>query len=214
MTGPEKQKGTNAFGGKNPHGLYVPITETEREVLSRLVEADDLEVVIHGWGVLQQPRITFGDLRIRIAFQVNFNAPTVPQPVYFFDLELRTRAGLSLFRERQPTVYNGQPLQAAAGVYVDMVWDIALSHIDPKVVKQIKPGAIGLTSRRLDKDTGEKTLRGNLRPDSGQQRLLHHLRVSEEAIKKRDLEKLVKAHAKAGNKMRVVDKGVEVDQVR
>ncbi len=204
----------NLFGGKNPNGIYVPLTDIEQEVLSRLVEADDLEVVIHGWGILHKPKVQFGDLRLSITFRLTFNRPEVPMPVHFLDLELRTRAGLCLFRERQPTIYNGQPLQAAAGVFVDMVWDIALSHIDPKVVKALKPGAIGLTSRRLDKDTGDKTLRGNMRLTPLQKRHLQAMAEGEKETKAADLKKMVDATEGSGGTIKKTGKGLEVGEVR
>jgi len=188
----------NIFGGKNPHGLYVPLTETEQEVLSRLVEADDLEVVIHGWGVLNRPRITFGDFRISILFQLTFNAPEVPRPLHYLDLELRTRAGLSLFRERQPTMINGKPLEVAAGVTFTLAWDIALHHIDPEVVKMIKPGARGLTSRRLDRDTGDPTLRGNMRLTGIQRKILHHMEENSRKTREADRQKAAEVTRRAG----------------
>lgn len=200
----------NPFGGANAHSLYVPLTDTEQEVLSRLVEAEDLEVVIHGWGILHRPRIIFGDLRVSILFRMDFNAPEVPRPVYYFDLELRTRAGVTLFKERQPTVYGGKPLQVAAGVSVDLAWDIALHHIDPKIVKAIKPGAIGITSRRLDKETGEPTFRGNMDLTGEQKRLLRLMGEGEERVRKADAEKLLKATQDGGGEMKVTPKGIEV----
>jgi hypothetical protein len=205
---------TNLFGGGNPHGQYVPISETEMEVLDRLLAADDLEVLIHGWGILHQPRITFGDLRLQIAFRMDFNKPAAPMPVYYFDLELRTRAGLTLLRERQPTLYDGKPVQVCAGMYLDMIWDIALHHIDPKVVKQLKPGALGLTSRRLDRETHEPTFAGNMKLTPKQKAALRKMGEYEQKLKADDKRKLVKATAKAGEKMKVTDKGIEVDEVR
>jgi hypothetical protein len=215
MSKPKKLEGEkNAFGGANPHGLYVPLTETEQEVLSRLVEGDDLEVVLHGWGILHSPRIMFGDFRISIYLQVTFDAPAVPMPTYFLDLELRTRAGLTLFKQRQPTVYNGQPLQVAAGVTVEMVWDIALHHIDPAIVKAIKPGAIGLTSRRLDKETGEATFKGNMRLNSEQKNLLRRMEEGNRKIRAEDVRKAVKVTKDAGHEVKVTDKGIKAPEVR
>ena len=200
----------NPFGGANPHGLYVPMTEVEQEVLARLIAADDLEVVIHGWGVLDQPQLTFGDLRISIQFKLSFNAPAAPQPLHYLDLELRTRAGLTLFKERQPLMVNGQPIEVAAGVELTMAWDIALHHIDPAVVKAIKPGAVGLTSRRLDKETGEATFKGNMQLTSHQKKLLHHMGKGNQETRKRDLHKAIEVTQKAGQKVKVTGKGVEV----
>jgi hypothetical protein len=168
----------NVFGG-NPKSLYTPMSEDEQEVLSRLVEAQDLRVIVKDWGYVSQPRVVFGDLRLGIAFRLSFDRPEVPMPVHFFDLELRTGAGLLLFAERQSCMYAGKPLQVAAGVYMDMVWDIAIMAMDPKVVKAIKPGAVGLTSRWIDRDTKELTLRGNTKMDTNKQRLLRTIRHGE-----------------------------------
>jgi hypothetical protein len=204
----------NPFGGANVNSLYVPLSETEQEVLSRLVEADDLEVVIHGWGILHRPQILFGDLRVSIMFRLDFNAPAVPQPVHYFDLELRTRAGMTLFKERQPTVYGGKPLQVAAGVSVDLAWDIALHHIDPKIVKAIKPGAVGLTSRRLDKETGEPTFKGNMDLSGAQKKLLRIMREGEDRVRKDDAKKVLRATQDAGDEIKVTSKGLEVKEPR
>ena len=138
---------TNPFGGKNPNSLYVPMSETEQEVLDRLVTADDIEVHIIGWGVLHTPKIRFGDKRVSIRFQLSFNAPAIPTPVYYFDLELRTRAGLVLFAERHSAMYDQKPISVSAGMHLDMIWDIAIHKMSEDVVKMIKPGAVGLTSR-------------------------------------------------------------------
>ena len=199
----------NVFGGANAHSLYVPLTEDEQEVMGRLVEADDLELVIHGWGVLHKPKIIVGDLRISIQFTLSFNAPETLQPIHYVDLELRTRAGMSLFKQRQPTVVNGQPLMVAAGVFVDMAWDIALHHIDPKVVKMIKPGVIGLTSRRLDKETGEPTFRGNMDLTPEKKKLLRVLEDGNRKVRESDAEAVLKATLEAGDEVKVTSKGVE-----
>ena len=64
-------------------------------------------------------------------------------------------------------------------MFLDMVWDIALMAMDPKVVKALKPGARGLTSRWQDRDTGELTLDGNVRISSADKALLRKARSSE-----------------------------------
>lgn len=183
-------KDKNVFGGANPNGLYVPMSETEQEVLARLVASDDLEVVVQEWGVVAKPRVTFGDLRVCVQFRMDFDRPAAPMTVQFFDLELRTRSGITLFKERQPTLVNGKPIQVAAGVFLDLVWDIALSHMDPKLVKALKPGAVGLTSRRLDKETGEATFAGNMRLSNEQKTLLRRLEQGQKQIKKDRVAKL------------------------
>ncbi len=174
----------NAFGGGNKKSLYTPMSEDEQEVLSRLVLAKDLDVFIVGWGHVKGVSATFGDLRLDIPLQINFSAPVVPMDVNYFDLELRTGSGMLLFRERQSTLYNNQPLKVGAGTNLAMVWSIAIRSMDPRVVKMYKPGASGLTSRWLDKDTGDFTLYGNAQLSETNKDLLKKLRLGEARVRK------------------------------
>jgi hypothetical protein len=186
----------NPFGGGNRQSLYVPMSEVEQEVVARLVESGDLRVVIVGWGYIANPRITFGDARLSIVFRLNFEAPEPPGiPVYYFDLELRTGTGILLFKERQSVMYGGKPVMAAAGVYFDLVWDIAIAAIDPNLVKAIKPGAKGLTTRLQDRDTGQLTVEGNMRLDSTKRHLIRHIREGESKSRADTDEKTAKAEA-------------------
>ena len=171
---------TNIFGGGNPRSLYVPMSELEQEAVARLVESKDLRVNIVGWGYVDSPRVTFGDARIQLQFRVTFDRPDVPIPVHFLELELATKSGRVLFRDKQSTEYGGNPIQIATGVFFDMIWDIQVRSIDPQLVKDLVPGATGLTSRLVDKDTGEVTRQGNMRLTTKEQRLLHHLRTQED----------------------------------
>lgn len=173
----------NAFGGGNKKSLYTPMSEDEQEVLSRLVLAKDLDVFIVGWGHIKGVSAKFGDLRLDIPLQINFSAPAVPMDVNYFDLELRTGSGMLLYKERQSTLYNNQPLKVGAGTNLAMVWSIAIRSMDPRVVKMYKPGASGLTSRWLDKDTGEFTLFGNARLSGSHKDLLIKLRSGESRVK-------------------------------
>ena len=148
-------------------------------------------MVVVGWGFVDNPRIDDpGDARIAIRFRLNFDRPEVPMPVHFFDLELRTRSGMLLFRKKYPTVYNGQPIQVAAGMFLDLVWDIAIRNLDPELVKMVKPGATGLTSRLQDRDTKEMTLEGNMQLNPDQRRLIRALRAGEEDMKAQDAKKI------------------------
>lgn len=200
---------TNPFGGKNPAGLYVPMSEDEQEVLQRLVENKDLKLIIHGVAVVDDVNPIFGDLRVSIPIHLEFTSPPVPKPLYYLDLELTTQAGIRLVKERLPTAYNGRPLQACRGVVVDMVWDIAIDHMDPNLVKMLKPGAKGLTSRRLDRDTGEATLEGNMDLDPTQRKILHIMQGDKDKVRKGDTEDKVKATRAAGEGVRMTDKGPE-----
>jgi hypothetical protein len=115
--------------------------------------------------------------------------------VHFFDMELRTGAGLLLFKERQSVVYNGNPVQVCAGMFFDMAWDIAITSMDPKIVKAIKPGARGLTSRFRDRDTGELTLLGNMRVSPSDTAQVVRVRQMEAASRLDDARKRQKAEA-------------------
>lgn len=173
----------NVFGGGNPNSIYVPMSEVEQEAVSRLVESKDLRIVIVGWGHIDQPRVTFGDARLQFQFRLNFDRPEVPVSVYHFDFELRTRSGGLLYKSRESVVYDGKPVQVATGVYFDMVWDIMVRSIDPNLVKSLVPGATGLTSRLIDKDTGNLTVEGNMKLDANAKTLLHGLRRAEDRLR-------------------------------
>jgi hypothetical protein len=181
---------SNMFGGKNASSLYTPMSEVEQETVARLVESGDMRVIIVGWGYIDRPRITFGDMRISIPFRLHFDRPEAPIPVHYLDLELRTGSGALLFRDRQPTVYGGNPILVAQGVFMDMVWDIAVKSIDPALVKAVVPGAVGLTSRFQDRDTGEMTLTGNMNLSSDERAILRRLRAGEAAAKSNTAERI------------------------
>lgn len=204
---------TNLFGGKNARGIYVPMSEVEQEAIIRLVEARDLVLFIHGWGRLDNPRFLVGDHRIGVQFRLTFHKPAAPMPVYFFDLELQTRAGISLVKERLPVIYNGKPVQVMAGMFLDMQWDIALHSMDPRLVKMLMPGTIGLTSRRQDKDTGEMTSRGNMKLDDNQAQVLQQLEADQAASRASDAKKVIEATLKAGYKVKRTSKGIEAEDL-
>lgn len=189
---------TNILGGKNAGSLYVPMSEDEQEALTRLIEADDLEVVVVGWGILTKPKVTLGDKRLAVRFTLNFNAPDVPMKVWFFDMELRTRSGLILHAERHPTLYGNEPLTVHSGISMDLVWDIAIDRIPPAVVKMIKPGSVGLTSRFTDRDTGEYDPKGgnmNLSPE--QKAALMAVQTGAAKVRADDQKKVAKVSKKA-----------------
>lgn len=184
----------NVFGGKGK-GLYVPISEIEQEFISRLVENKDLYVVIHQWGHVNQPRVTFGDKNLHVGFKMVFDRPATPMSVYQFDMELKTRSGISLFRQKMSTEYGGRPLMVMQGLELDMVWDIAIKNIDPRLIKQLMPKTLGLTSRLQDKSTGEITLLGNMNLNLEGRRLAHDLNEREKALPA--MEEKVRAEARA-----------------
>jgi len=172
----------NVLGGKNRNSLYVPMSETEQEFISRLIEAEDLMVQVHGWGVVPNPKVVLGDLQLVIPLTLRFDRPEVPIAVSFFDLELLTQAGISLFREKQPCEYGNQPVLVGAGTEIQMIWHIGIKAIDPKLLKSLMPGAKGLTSRMVDKDTGALTLTGNMKVNSDQRKLISLVREGEARV--------------------------------
>lgn len=179
-----KEKEKNLFGGGNHRSLYVPMSELEQEAVSRLVESQDLRVNLVGWGYVDNPRITFGDARIQIRFSPTFTKPEVPVPVHELELELVVRSsGRVLFRDKKSVEYDGRPIQIAAGVYFEMVWDIMIRSIDPRLVKELVPGATGLTSRLVDKDTGDVTHQGNMRLTTHEKRVLNAIRQAENRVR-------------------------------
>jgi|SaaInlStandDraft_2_1057019.scaffolds.fasta_scaffold54838_4 hypothetical protein len=156
-------KDKNDFGGGNKNSLYIPMSEIEQEFIQRLVETQSFRLVIHDWGYVEEPRVTFGDKNLHVFFKLCFDRPENPMPVHYFDLELQTRSGVTLSKQRMNTEYGGQPILVKQGLDLDMVWDIAIKHIDPKLLKSLMPSVTGLTSRLQDRDNHEFTVFGNMR---------------------------------------------------
>jgi len=175
----------NLFGGGNPHGTYVPLSGDEQEVLSRLAE-EDLVLLVHGWGVrLEKPRFTFGDLRVAVGpFNLLFHAPAAPTKVESFDLELQRSNGQTICRETLPLPPGG--VEVCTGVELTLQWDIAIDHMDPAFVREVKPGAFGLTSLRQDRDTKERTVQGNMRLNPLQKKVLHALEEGNALVRMTD----------------------------
>ena len=190
----------NPFGGI-ARSMYTPMSEDEQEVLDRLVASRDLDVFVKGWGHIRGVQAgKTGDLRIAIPLTLDFDRPEVPVPVHYFDLELRTGSGILLFAERQSTIYNHAPIMVGAGTSLQMVWDIAIKHMDPKLVKALKPGALGLTSRWIDRDTGDITMLGNTRMSAKDKALLRKLRQGEAESRADTAQQAAKATVKSKKK--------------
>lgn len=199
----------NLFGGVNPNGVYIPMTEYEQEVLERLTETNDLVIIIHGWGVVRNPMMKFGDHRIGLVFQLDFHKPVVPMPVYFFDLELKvTSLNTSLLRKRYPLSDDGKAVMIGAGLSLTLQWDIAMDHMSPELVKAIKPGAIGLTTRRLDPVTGNRTLAGNMDLSDAQINVAKSLDSNSKLMKSMDDADAIRATIDAGYEVKVIAAGV------
>lgn len=172
----------NLFGGLNPKGLYVPMSDLEQEALHRLRDSQDLKLVIVGWGEIECPKMVIGDHRIRLDFRITFKGLPIAQPVRSLKLELRTGANELLFTEEHSTMYDNKPLMVHEGLYVDMQWDIAIKHMNPELVKRLT-GALGLTSRRQDKDTKDFTPEGNMQLSYAQRKAIQDLEKAEKKVK-------------------------------
>lgn len=188
---------TNPFGGKNPHSLYIPMSEVEQEFVDRLCASGDLQVLIHQWGRVDNPRVSQGDHQVVIPIDLTFTAPDVPLPVTFFDLELRTQGGVTLYREKQSTVYNHQPLMVGAGTHLQMIWHIGIRAIDPNLIRQFMPGTHGLTSRAFDKDTGALTVFGNMHLDTATKRMATLVRGGEANVRRGTAREVAEAMKRA-----------------
>lgn len=179
----------NAFGGLNPHSDYTPMSLDEQEVLDRLISADDFEIQVIDaatgveWGVVHRMNaIKAGDKIVKFVFTLSFNRPEIAIPVYALDLVLKTRAGILLFQERQSVMQNYQPLMVQAGLVVPMEWMIAIKQMDPKLVKMLKPGAIGLT-----------TAEGNRKLNSAEQARLNLIHQGEAKARQSNLREIAEA---------------------
>lgn len=186
----------NEFGGAYAGSAYIPLTDVEQEVIARLAEAGEFVVVFHGYGSVTKLDLRFGDKNLHIGMKVGFPMLHAPQSVYFFDMELKTHSGISLFRQTMPCTYDDKPLLIGPEVEFEMIWDISINTISPTLVKQIKPGAIGLTSRRQDRDTGDMTLLGNMKLNSNQKQMAYKISQGEKKVKQMDLDRLIKHQGK------------------
>jgi len=181
------KSGMNPFGGKNPNGSYVPLSEDELDVIERLAESGEYELRIVGWGHVRgftighypgpqeydgNPIITIGDKRIAFTFRMSLNAPETPQPNWYFDIEV-VAYGKVLFSRRMPTEANGKPITVGAGLDLDLKLDLALNSVDRDFLKEVSPSIRGITSRR-----------GNMKLPSHLRRVLHSMHEGEKALRK------------------------------
>lgn len=171
----------NRFGGLNPNGLYVPMSDVEQETLMVLAARKAFRIHIVDWGWHNEPTVRVGDHRLSLQFTMTFNKPEIPQPCHYFDLQLYA-AGIKVFQERQSLLYDGRPQIIGAGLQLTLAWDIAIAHIDPKLVKAVT-GAKGLTSRLQDKDTGNMTLFGNMNLSAEDRKAMIKMREAEKSVR-------------------------------
>ena len=174
------------------------MSDIEQEFIARLVEQGEILIELHGWGTVQ-PLVTFGDKVIHAHIKILFDtAPPPPgKPVHFFDMELRTQSGICLYRQKMPTSYGNTPITISNEVELEMVWDISLKYIDPKLIKLLMPSVTGFTTRLEDKDTHDITVTGNMKLNQSQVKSAHNLFQSEKNIKVYDDNKLKEAIKKS-----------------
>lgn len=158
----------NPFGGGNPNGLYVPLTDDERDAIDRARERG-VVVKVRGLGVFPATKVVVGDHRVSVGFTVRVEAP---KTINEFAHSVETEDGIVLASETIPCLQQGKPMMLRPGEEVEMEIHISLTHLDPKVLRTLRPGATGLTSRRLDRDTGDFSFAGNMQLSDEQRRLL------------------------------------------
>lgn len=134
----------------HPHSYYVPLSETEQDVIQRMIEGQDIFVEVKDWGYHSSPKLIAGDKRVQIRFPMEFVKPEgVYIPVYYFTLILKTRDGRVLARTTESTVVNNQPLMVTAGMVVDLIWDLALDKVSDELQQMILPGIKGKTVSKI-----------------------------------------------------------------
>lgn len=135
--------------------------------------------MIVGWGIHNDPLVFFGDKRIQFQFKACFAEPSIPIAVSYLEFEIQTQAGQPIHRVTQPTMVGGQPLLLGAGHAYEFIIDVSLDQMSSEFVKQIKPGARGLTTRQ-----------GNMHLTQELQALAHRVKQGEGAIRDLDAQKL------------------------
>lgn len=195
----------NIFGGGNAHSNYVPLSDIEQEVIQDLIAKRDLFVKADGFGLVEVNRVVCGDANLHIQFTL---APQLPvsQTIKALTLILHTGAGMILYKDTLPTIHShGQGIVVGGEVTpgnvpaYSMVWDIGLKMLDPKVVKTLKPAAVGLTSRRVDRDTGTATFAGNMKLTAAQKRALKLQLQGERILALEKQKQLEQAQTKPGS---------------
>ena len=188
----------NPFGGGNANSLYFPMSEDEQETLDRIFEEGGLKVLIEAkspntneplCGYIDNPRITYGDARVQIPIDITFSSPVVFIPVYTMEMTLIRDCGRVLFSKEYSVLYAGQPEMIGQGTQLAMVWDFAIREINPELVKAVKPGALGLTTRV-----------GNTQFNTEKQNLLNRLRTQEQDARKDTADRLQKALSQAASR--------------
>ena len=83
--------------------------------------------------------------------------------------------------------------------------------MDPNLVKMIKPGALGLTSRRIDKDTGQRSKYGNMDLDARKKVQIQMIDGGAAKIRENDAKKAIEATKAAGDDVVETSQGLIAD---
>lgn len=175
----------NKFGGIAT-SLYTPMSEDEQEAVNRIIESGEVVLRIKAMGkdqIIQlddivNPPMRHGDARVQVDIDLLLNYPVIHVPVYSMELSLLYK-DRTLFKESQSVVYDGQPIMFGRGGQIVMKWDIQVQKISPELVKLVKKGAFGLTTRD-----------GNTYYDEETNRELREIRAREEMMRLDNLKKL------------------------
>ena len=129
---------------KPRNSVYTPLSETEQDAVSRMVEGQDLMVEVEGWGYHPNPTVTSGDKRIQVKFPMVFDKPEgIEVPVRYFDLKLKLRNGKVLVKSRESTYFNGKPLRITAGIQINLTWDLMIDEIPKEARGLVLPDVKG-----------------------------------------------------------------------
>lgn len=177
---------SNILGGKNGRFAYAPLSEDEQQVLHDLVDNDSLMIEIVDYGTVNKfsNKPIVGDAVLSMDFNVVFERPEFYMPAFWLELVLKTRSGIEIFREKMTT--GAEPLYIRVGESFAMNWVIQFKHLDPKLVKTLKKGAIGLTNRYA----------GDWKLNADQMRMMNLIEQGQRNLKKKSSEDLKLSESK------------------
>ncbi len=165
------------LGAANPNGLYVPMSPTEMETLSRLWETGSYVLRESTFGELPILDVIIGDKRLALDFQLGpdcFEPFEAPTPVRALDLTLSALDRLLISKKLLISI-EGNPLLVCKGVHHVLRFDIAIDKINPELIREVIPKLQGLTSRI-----------GNTKHTSHEMRLIQSIEKGKQLIREHD----------------------------
>lgn len=181
----------NKFGGV-AGSLYTPMSECEQEVLDRIIHSGEVRLLLafnckniqYKLDEIERPTIKHGDARVRVDIDAIMTGPMVAMSAYSLELSLLYK-DRTLFKETQSLVYEEGAFMIGKGVHLLMSWDIQIRKMSSELVKEVKTGAVGLTTRD-----------GNTNYDHDTNHELRKLRERESLVRADNQKKLVNAQKK------------------